>query len=215
VAHYQNYILTWISNESALTGTVLFAAGLLFGFYSFRMLRFVIAVFCAGVGYALGGTLAEVLQIPPASVQAATAFLLGAVALQWPGLGNCAAATCTFGILGGYLCTQCGGHGLPVTVASLACAIVAGTLALVTRRTMTILVTSIIGGALLIVGFVGFAGTVIPTFSNTFRLFAREWPLSMPAIMVMLTTLCYAYQANQRRGDLRFGETGEVNRAAL
>jgi hypothetical protein len=204
--HYQHAILVWVASQAGLTGAVIFAAGLLSAFHGVRMLRIVLPVVCAELGYALALALAAWAELAPLPVVAAFVVLSVVVALLRPRAAAVLASGITWALLGAFLAAQLGFKGL-VVWATLALLGGMGTLlTVVSRPTMTILLTSLHGAAGMIVGFVGIAATVMPVVSDTFRSWADEQSLVIPVVLAMLVTAGYSCQANGMRGDLRVGQ---------
>ncbi len=210
---YQQTILFWIGDQPWLTGLVILAAGLLSAFCGYRMARLLLPA-AAAAGAWLGTiALAPHWNLPEVATAAAAAGLAGAAGLAWPGFASVAGGAVIWGVLGGYLFGQFGLKGTPLIIGLALSGAAGAVLALVCRRTMVMLMTSITGAALIIVGAVGVSGTLLPAFSNTFRLYARDWPWSVPVLLSMLVMMAYSCQANYRQGDLRTGGTGEISGA--
>jgi hypothetical protein len=83
---------------------------------------------------------------------------------------------------------------------------------LVSRRAMTALLTSIQGGALMLLGFAGAARAVIPAVGATIVGWTEHRSLVPPILLLMLSATGYSCQANQRRGDIRTGPQESVGR---
>jgi hypothetical protein len=211
LAQHQQALLAWIATQPWLTGAVILAAGLLSSFYGFRMSRLLLpAASAAGAWLAVTALSPQLAPVGLSSMTtaAAAAGLAGVAALAWPAFGDCIGGGVVCGVLGGYLLGQFGLKGSPILIGLALCGCAGAVMALVCRRGMPVLLTSAMGGGLMIVGFVGMAGTLLPSLSETFRRFARDWPLSMPVLLVMLIAMGYSCQANLRQGDIRGGATG-------
>jgi hypothetical protein len=202
---YQNLVFRWAALQAAATGAAIFALGLLSAFLGFRFARFLLAVSTAGVAGVAGWNLAEALELPtalPALVLAAGAL---AAALRYQRVGVVTSAGATFAALGYYLATQTGLH----LSARWACALVAGgfgvTLAWLNKRSMPLVVTTVQGAVLMVVGFVGLSNALLPSLGVTFRQWSAESALLVPVLLSMLCVTAYSYQANMQQGDIRTG----------
>jgi len=205
VAYYQQFIFNWVAAQSALTGTVIAAAGVVFGLYGFRMLRFLVGLSCAGLGYVGGVLLAGLIQMPELTVVPVLALGGGVFGLLMPSPATILANAATWAVLGAYLTAQ---FGFPTTagvVAGCLLGCAGGVLAVLNRRTMVVLMTSVQGAALFIIGFVGLASALMPSVGITFRQWSRHQSLVVPILLLMLVLTAYTCQVNARQGNLRTG----------
>ncbi|MEW6249428.1 MAG: hypothetical protein AB1716_02195 [Planctomycetota bacterium] len=210
MSQYQGAILAWIAAQPWLTGAVILGAGLLSTFCGYRMSRLLLPAACAAAFW-LGAVIAAPhLELPPVITAAAAAGVAGAAGIAWLGLANLVGGAAIWGVLGGYVLSQFGLKGMPVLIGMGLAGCTGAVMALVCRRTMSVLLTSLLGGGLIIVGFVGVAGTILPTFSESFLTFAKDWPLSVPLLLTMLVATGYTCQANCRQGDLFTGPAEQV-----
>ena len=208
MAEYQHILLNWVASQSGLTGAVIMAAGLASSFYGYRLLRFLLVIFCGGLAYAVGLTLEGLVSLPPV-VTPALGLGGGLGGLLWPVPGMVFASGATWALCGAYLAGQLGFRGALAWAALAFCGCVGTLMALLCRRAMTILLTSVHGAVWMIVGFVGLSATIMPSVSTTFRNWASGQSLMIPILMLMLVTTAYSCQANAKQGAIfTGGETG-------
>jgi hypothetical protein len=206
VPNYQHAIFNWVAGEAGLTGAAIFAAGLLATFCGNRFLRFLLVVIGGELGYAVAAALTAGLGWTGGLVPYG-ALALGAVgALARPRVAAVVASGVTWGLLGAYLATQLGARG-PAPWAVLALSGSAGILlAVVSRPTMSVVLTSLHGAAWMIVGFVGVSVAVTPAIGVTFQSWAEDQSLVVPVLLAMLLATGYSCQANSTKGDMRVGQ---------
>ena len=200
----QGLIFRSASHWPGATALVVLSVGLLYTLQGFRFARFLLAVSCAGGGFALGTILAALLNLPPI-VPIITAAGLGAGALARSRLAVPLASAFTLAALAQYLAAQlhqsptvvwiAGGLGLPAGFS----------LKWVCRRTLPILVTIVQGAGLLVLGFVGITNAVVPSLGETFVDCAARYALLVPGLMLILCVLGYSVQANALQGDIESG----------
>jgi hypothetical protein len=209
LVEYQHDLLDWVASQPGLTGAVILAAGLLSAFYGVRMLRVLLALYCGAVGYVLGIMFAPEAGLPP--IVAPGAALMGVTAaLAWPGPATILASGATWAAAGAYFADE---MALPDyfvgTASALACGI-ATIMTVLCRRTMIILLTSLQGAAMIIVGVIGVAATVLPSVSTTFRAWSSGRSLTEPMLLGMLMATAYSCQANFCQGDIVTGSQAEA-----
>jgi len=201
----QDTLFEWIASQPALTGMVVLAAGALYGLLGFRLLRFLLVLACVGVGSAIGLVAAAFLEQPPAIPIALGALALGGVGAAWKTPAAVITTTAVWAVLGTYLAAQFGLRGTGMWAVLGTAGAIGLVLSLVSRQAMAVLVTTLLGAGLMIVGFVGVASTVIPTFGSTFRVCARNQSYLVPILLAMVTATLYSCQARARQGDIRTG----------
>lgn len=201
----QVLIFRWASFQTSGTGAAIFALGLLCAFFGFRFARFLLAMSAGGVGAIVGWKLAGLTGLTPVLTSLLLAAGMGTVALRYRQVGLMAAVATTFAALGYYLAAQFGLH----VAAKWVCVCVGGGLGLalpcLNRRAMPLVVTSVQGVALMIVGFVGLSNALLPSLGVTFLEWAADWSLLVPAMLGMLWVTAYSCQANTQQGDIRSG----------
>jgi hypothetical protein len=212
VLHCQKALFHWVSAQSGLTGAIIFAAGLLFAFYGFRMSRLLVGAWCGGLGYGVGLVLGPIVDLPEMWAGAGVGMACAAAAFACPTAASVVASGSLWALLGAYLAAQAGLNGAPAWI-GLGLLGGGGTLmTLVSRRAMTALLTSIQGGALMLVGFAAVARAVIPAVGATMVGWAEHRSAVLPILLLMLSATGYSCQANQRRGDIRTGPQDSVGR---
>lgn len=211
MAHYQKLLLDWVAHQSVLTGLVILLAGLVAGFYGFRMLRLLLTLFCGIVGWLVGLAVSEHLNLPPAIAAPVGAGVIGLAALAAPRVAAVAASTLTWAALGGYLAGQIGLEGILIWLALGVCGGIGLLQSLLFRRGMNVVFTSLLGATLMLMGFVGIGDAIVPALGSTFRSLAGSWPLLMPVLLAMIATTSYSYQALERRGDIQTGSQASLN----
>jgi hypothetical protein len=202
---YQQLIFRWASFQTDGTSAAIFTFGLLYAFFGFRFSRFLLAVSTCGVAAVAGWNLAGLANLPPAATALLLAAVMAAAAMRYGQVGLVTAAAATFAALGYYLTTQI---GLQVS-ARWACAAVSGGLGLaftfLNRRAMPLVVTTVQGATLMIVGFVGLSSALLPSLGITFVQWAADWSLVVPAVLSMLWVTAYSCQTTMQQGDIRTG----------
>lgn len=202
---YQILIFRWASFQTGGTGAAIFAIGLLYAFFGFRFARFLLAVSAGGFGAVAGWKLAGLTGLTPALTSFLLAAGMAAVALRYERLGVVIASGGTLGALGYYLAAQVSFH----SAAWWACTFAGGGLGLAlawsNKRAMPLVVTSVQGVALMIVGFVGLSNALLPSLGITFLEWAADWSLLVPAMLGMLWVTAYSCQTNTQQGDIRSG----------
>lgn len=203
----QRMLFEWAAGQHFLTGAVIFAAGLLSSFLGFRMLRFLVILSTAGVGTLAGWLAAGFVGYPADVATLAGAFAGGVLGLACHRAGAVVSAAAACALLAAYLGGQFGLHG-PVLWAALGVAGAVGfVLALLNRKTMSIVLTTLQGAALMIVGAVAIATALAPSIGATFRSWATSRSLVIPILLAMLAFMAYSVQASRRQGDIRVGTT--------
>jgi drug/metabolite transporter (DMT)-like permease len=204
VHDFQSLIFRSASHWTAATALVVFAVGLLYALQGFRFARFLIAASCTGGGLVLGAILSSLMGLP-----AVTAILvaggLGTLALLRPRPGLAFASALTFAALAQYLAVRFGMKPNMVWIAAGVGAAFGFPLIWVCQRRLPILVTTLQGAGLVIVGFVGLASAIAPSLGLTFVDYAHRIPLMVPGLILMLCVLGYSVQANAQQGMMEAG----------
>lgn len=205
MTHYQQLLFDWITAQSAATGLVVMAAGLLAASHGFRMIRFLLAACGFGVGYGAVWALGSFIPLPPSVVGLVAGSVCALAGVAWPQPTRVAVSAMTWAIGGAYLAEQFGARGLGWWIPTGLLGATGGLLMLVSPRSMTILMTSLHGAAVFILGFAGVADAILPVLGGTLRSWAHHRSAILPILLGMLTLTAYSCQANARRGDLRTG----------
>lgn len=201
----QSVVFRWAQQQTEASALVVFILGMLFGLQGFRFARVLLALVCGAGGFLLGAMAGVVLGVTPELVSLPLAGILGAAALWKYRFGVSLASTFTFAALGHYVSTRF--DAMPSTV--LITWLVGGFLGLslyhLHVRQTPILVTTILGAALMIVGFIGLASGLAPSLAETFVATADSYRLMVPVLGIMLCVLGYSVQANAWQGDIKSG----------
>ncbi len=205
MSRLQDLLFDWVANQPAVTGIVLFLAGALYGLLGFRMLRFLLTLSCGAIGAVGGVVTARLLGQPEGWCMAAAASALGGLALLWRTPAMVLTSGAVWAVLGTHVATQCMMRGPVLWVVMGGCGCAGLVLALLSRKAMAVVVTTIQGAGLMIVGFVGVVSTIIPTFGSTFRVCARNQSFLVPVLLLMVATTLYSCQARSHQGDIRTG----------
>ena len=197
-------LFEWVAGQPGITGAVILAAGLLSAFYGVRMIRLLLVVYCGGIGYMAGGIAAGLADLPPAT--AVGGCLFGAiVALAWQDAATVLASGATWAVLGAHLAEELDLRDYLVwSVMGLGGGI-AALMTILCRRSMTILLTSLHGAAMIIVGFVGVTATFLPSVSATFQAWASGGSTLVSLLIGMLVATGYSCQANFCQGNIVTG----------
>ena len=108
----------------------------------------------------------------------------------------------TWGVLGYYLAVQLHlPQFLPLAVFCLS-GMFGALFAHLSYRPMTVVLTSLQGTALIIVGFVGASLELAPSVGLTFRDWAEAQSLLVPILLFMLFVTGYSHQASAQRGSI-------------
>lgn len=211
----QENLFRWVGSQSQATSLIIVAAGLLFALQGFRFARFLFAFTAGGAGFLIGAALAAVLALPAPPAAILSGALLGALALFRFSLGACISAMFIFGMLGANLVARFSADPNSVLFGMGVGCLAGLSLRWISARTMPIIVTTVEGAALLIVGFVGVTGALAPSLATTFVDWSQTIPLLTPAMMVMLFVLGYSVQSNAQQGDVRTGGSQSLSRVEL
>ncbi len=206
---YQRMLFDWIAGEPPLTAVVLLAAGLLSGLYGVRMIRLLVAVYAAALGYAAGVVLfpwvgSELARGPLGApiVGSVVATALGAAALAWPVPLIVLTSSVLWAGLGVYFSGQLGLPDVPSWIAAGLLGVSALVLTLVGRHTMIIFLTAFPGAGLFVVGLAGVGAAFIPSVGSTVCEWGSGRSVIIPILLIMLVVTAYSYQANDRAGEL-------------
>lgn len=201
----QKAVFDWISNQPALTGLTVAAAGFLYGFCGYRMIRFLVILPMAGLGCLLGLLLSGIAGLPLPPALAAGALLGVVIGIAWRQGAIMLVGGATWAALGGYLATQ---FDWPDMVALIVAALF-GTTGLVltafSRAPMIVLFTTLQGATLIVIGFVGLSDAFVPSLAGTFRGLASSQAVAVPLLILMISVTAFSYQASARQGDLYTG----------
>lgn len=206
----QDIVITWVATQSAATGVVIFIAGLVLGVWGFKVRRVMLAIIGALVGAAMGNFATPLVQIPAEwLLPVLGAVLVAGSAIAWTGWGMLLSAVAIWGYLGLYLPEQVGLRGWPVWCVGALLALSGTVVTMLARRSMVVLLSSFVGAAGLVIGFVGMSSATVPVIGTTFRSWVSGQGLVLPVLFLMLTTMMYSFQSNLFQGDMRLGGVGD------
>ncbi len=204
----QGNLFHWAAAQPALTGTLIFCLGLVYAFAGFRLFRFLLSVTCAGLGWLVFVVGAEMTHLMPDLV--GVSGLLGAgigvatsIYREKPALF--ATAVATWGALAWYLAVQLGLPQMIVFVFGGIGAGLGGVFSLLAYRGMRVVLSTLQGAVLLVVGWVSLTSAIAPSIGGTFRQWAAGQSLLVPGFLVMLFITGYSFQAMRERGDIKSG----------
>ncbi len=206
----QHELFEWMASQPGVTGLAVFALGLLCALTGFRMRRFFVTVGAGGLGALLGVVAASILAVPPMGLAALGSVVGGGLAVFRPNAMTVITGTAAWTGLGYYLANQLRFPESVALMTTLVAGVLALVLTLVSRPTMTLLCTSVVGSALMVLGFVGLASAAIPSLGGTFCTLADRQAIVVPVLLGMMVITTFSYQANARRGDLITGGSGEL-----
>lgn len=188
-----------------ISSLALAAAGLLLALQGFRFARILIALTAAGAGILAGALGAQIGHVPVAGPAALGALLFGGIALLRYRIGLGIASALMFGLVLDFLAVQLA-ITTPGSSVPFACGAVVGAAMLgLLGRTLPIIVTTLEGSVLLLIGFVGLCSALLPSLGNTFVATADRIALMVPTLLLMLFITGYSVQFNARQGDVRVG----------
>lgn len=199
---YQKLIFGWIAHQHWTVGVVVMAAGLLYGFQGFRVFKFVLGLSCAIIGLVGGYAAAIQFDLPPLFVSPALGAAAAAFSFSQQRPAVVVVSGVTWGVLGHYLSLQVGLPGIVPLIAAAVSGGFGGLFAHLCFRPMTVVMTSLHGIALIVIGFVGMSNRLLPSVGETFVVWAHSWTLLVPMLMTMLFVMSYSYQSSAQRGDI-------------
>ena len=193
------------------TALALFAIGTLYAMQGFRFARFLFAVSAAVAGFAVAAVIAAATETPPIVPGLAAGAVLGIVALLRLSVGVTFGAIVTFGFYGVYFAERMGFSQPNVITCAVAGLFLGAALAWGGQRSLPILISTMQGAVLMVLGFVGVAHILAADFATTFVAWSSRFGLVVPLLMTMLIVMGYSVQANAQQGDLRNGSPGATN----
>jgi len=202
---YQTMIFRQASEWTTATAAVVVGIGLLYTLQGFRFAWLLLPISNGICGFAFGGTVAASLGLAPVPVAIALGLGAAAVTVARYRVGVGVASVATFTVLGYYLGSRLTEDTLLLMVLS-GVGLVTGTLLpFVARRALPMVITTVQGAGLLVVGFVGLASRTVPTLATTFVEWSESLSLMVPVLLAMVITLGISVQANLRQGDIETG----------
>jgi hypothetical protein len=208
---YQKLIFDWAAAQPAATGAAIFAAGLLYGFCGFRMIRPLLVVPAAAAAAWLGDLLTVFVDVSPPMATGLGAVVGGAAAVLAPHVTVVVISGFTWAVLGGYLSWQFGLSDTTCLVVVGVAGLAGTVLTMLSRQAMTVLLTTLQGAVLMLLGFVATSSAAMPALGSTFRNLACEQSVVVPVLLAMLTVTAFSYQATARQGDICTGMSRPVH----
>jgi hypothetical protein len=205
----QKIVFDWVASQPGLTGAALLAGGLLYGLCGYRFIRILVLVPCVGVGCLLGLLVARSGGLPALVTVPTLGVLAGLLAHNRPAGAVLLTSTATVAALGGYLAAQMGASTLVTAILVAVFGGISMLLTLLSRATMIMVHTTLLGAALTLIGAVGVGTAIAPTLATTFRQLVQDcWPI-VPLLLLVSSVSLYSYQANVRQGDILTGARAE------
>ncbi|MDX2197358.1 MAG: hypothetical protein SF069_00125 [Phycisphaerae bacterium] len=205
MVNYQTQVLAWVSQQGGATGIAVFMLGFAYAFYGNKMLPGLLAICCAGIGWVGGMVLGELGHFPGPVAAALAMIAFAAIGAMRPRIGVAIGATVVAAVLGAY-CTNLFGAPPQVSLATIGVGAVLGlTLSFLAPRTVPLLLTTVLGTALLLIGFVGAATQFLPDIGQTLREWSATYAAVFPMLGGMLAVAAYSFQSMQQRGDMMTG----------
>lgn len=211
---YQKLLFDWVSGQSGLVGVVILAAGLLYGMYGVRMLRLILAMTAGGLGAGFSAGVSAHVGVPPALAMLVGGGLGAWAGLAWPRFSRVIIGGITGAFVGAYLLSECGIRGPAVAIAAGVVGLAGMVLTGLNPRTLVVVVTSVHGAGLVVIGLVGLASDLIPTVGYTFRQWTARPSLIPPVLITMLVVTFYSYQVHARLGGNIGAEAPDIPRSA-
>jgi hypothetical protein len=202
---YQRILFDWSANQPAITGAVILGIGLLSGFLGYRMIRFLLVVSTGGIVAAVATMASLYFGIHPL-LPVALGGLAGAIlGFTAPRPAIALNSGLTLALLAGYITSQLGLRGNPLWITLALVAASSFVLGLLSHRTMTLVITTLHGSALMIIGFVGLSSEIAPSIGATFVKWGHSKSLVVPLLLTMVTAMAYSVQVSKRQGDICTG----------
>lgn len=204
----QEPLFRWAAAQPASMGVLILGAGIIYGFFGYKLYVPLLALSNAAIGGVIGIIASGFADVPPQLGAGIGALAGGATAMASKSLGALVGNATTFALVGAFLTSHFGSPPIITLFVLVIASAVAALLSLLCVRTMRVVLMSVQGAILMIVGFVGVTSQVIPSMGDTFRSLASSWALLTPLLLTMVVVTTYATQSNYLRGDMRTGAIG-------
>lgn len=205
----QQTAFQWVTRESGEIGACLLALGIVYAFWGFRMYRPLLSLASILVGGLTGLLLtpfaSQYVNLSPLVTGGVIGSGILALSLATPRAAATAVMAGTWGGLGWYLAQQVGLPPLWYGIVGSLAAALGAMFTLVCARSTPMVLTTLVGAVMIVVGLVGAASAYVPTFGHTFRDMAAQYGLLVPIFLSMFAVMAFSVQANQRQGDMRSG----------
>jgi hypothetical protein len=202
---YQDLIFSWISDQPVLTGVAILGLGTVYAFYGFRMFTFLLAITLATLGWLTGILVGQLSPLPITIFSGALAILGLLIVLKHEQAAVYIASGASWGACGFYVIGQFGSDLVGCLISGGIAAGLGVLFAWLCYRAMTIVITTLQGAALMVIGAVGFSAGVMPSLNTTFRSWAGHSSLVVPLLMTMICVAAYSYQSTHARGSITTG----------
>lgn len=203
--HFQTEILRWVSHQPGITGLAIFFVGVVFAFSGHKFFPGMLAIVCAGLGWLLGYVASLYMDVPEQILPAILAVLCGILGVTVRKLGVMMVAAATGGIVGMYFSDQLGMLPMLIIAFTIVCAGLATMFSFLCPRSAPLMITTILGTMMLVVGFVGLSTMIVPSVGITLRMYANSFSLLLPFLGGMVFIAAYSYQSMHLRGDMETG----------
>lgn len=207
----QGLIFRAVLHWSPTMALIVFGLGLLYMLQGFRFARALLALTCGGASFFLGTLAAGALGTLP-MLSGSAVGLIGLLLALWRfRVGVLLASTYVISGITTYLVWRCGLPPNVVLCGTAVGALVGAFLFIACLRALPILLTTLQGAVLLVLGFTAVCNHVLPALSRTFVDWSESfWP-TLPIMLTLFTITGYSVQANARQGDTRTGGGGGWN----
>lgn len=202
----QHELFSWIIDQPALTGAVVMAAGLIYGFHGFRLFRFLLGVSSAILGWWVGAVIGTGAGIPLHIAGFAGAFAVSALSFTYPRPAVATNTTVFWALMGFYFAERCGLFEEACFLTGAVAALLGLLFSLICYRTVAVILTTLQGAVLIVTGFLGFSYHMLPAIGVTFRQWAESTGFFIPVILGMIVITGYSYQSMRQQGDIRTGK---------
>lgn len=206
---YQAEVFRWAALQGGLSGLAIFGFGIAYAFFGRKLFSGLLPLACAAIGWLAGSIVAAATAAantdPSPAPSAMLMALLALIAIYWKKFGT--------SLAGGIVGAACGAYfgnlfeaPREVTLALFVAGAILSTVgSLLCPRTMPLLLTTLLGTALLLIGFVATSTAFVPALGGTFRDMATGQAFVIPIIALMVFVGGYSFQSMQARGDMVTG----------
>lgn len=178
------------------------ATGLLYAFHGFRAFRFLLGLSAGILGWLIGYIIAALFDVPTGVMEVSLGALFAALSATRERTAVLIICGGTWALMGHYLSIQFGLPGYVPLAVFLLAGMFGALFAHLSYRPMTVVLTTLQGTVLMIIGFVGTASELVPSVGSTFREWADAQSLLVPFLVLMLFVTGYSYQASAQRGSI-------------
>ena len=179
---------------------VVLATGLLYAFHGFRAFRFLLGLSAGILGWLIGYIIGALFDVPTGIMEVSLGALFAALSATRERTAVLIICGGTWALMGHYLSIQLGLPGYVPLAVFLLAGMFGALFAHLSYRPMTVVLTTLQGTVLMIIGFVGAAGELVPSVGSTFREWADAQSLMVPFLVLMLFVTGYSYQSSAQRG---------------